>query len=197
MKCKKDCSKIRDNTNLIKAELFWIKKKTQNNTDAEPAIWCCTIKKPIPPCLRQCWNKNPTYRPGSKAIEVNKNFLLICKCFENLTSWEFLMLLRDIYQHYYPLKKSYSSHHVTQRFYRTERLLPEVAQLLCSVEDDGSSQILVWGVREHYLQCYGDDYFWNRIWELMHQWLLKAFENFPPSELWARKDVFTSCCGVS
>lgn len=50
-KCKKDCSKIRDNTNLVKGELFWIKNKT---TDAEPAIWCCTIKKPISPCLRQC-----------------------------------------------------------------------------------------------------------------------------------------------
>lgn len=26
MKCKRDCSKIRDNSNLIKAELFWIEK---------------------------------------------------------------------------------------------------------------------------------------------------------------------------
>lgn len=36
--------------------------------------------------------------------------------------------------HYHPQKKSHSSHHVTQRFYRTEGFLPEVAQLLCSVE---------------------------------------------------------------
>lgn len=40
--------------------------------------------------------KPPTYKPSSKAIEVNKNFLLISKCFENLTLWEFLMLVRDV-----------------------------------------------------------------------------------------------------
>lgn len=139
-------------------------------------------KNQFPSVLGNVKTKTPTYRPGSKAIEVNKNFLLISKCFENVTPWEFLMLLRDVYHHYHLQKKSHSSH-VTQRFCRTEELLPEVTQLLCSVEDDGSSQILVWGIRECYLQCYGDDCCWNCIWELLHQWLLKTFENFPPSEL--------------
>lgn len=108
---------------------------------------------------------------------------MISKGFENVIPWEFQMLLRYVYQHYHPWKKPHSSHHVTQRFYRTEGLLPEVTQLLCSAEDDGSSQILVWGIGEGYLQCYGDDYCWNCIWELLHQWFLKTFENFPPSEL--------------
>lgn len=116
-------------------------------------------KKQFPPVSSNVKTKPPTCRPGSKAIEVNKNFLLISKCFENLTLWEFLMLLRDVYHHYHPQRKSHSSHHVIQRFYRTEGFLPEVAQLLCSVEDVGSSQILVWGVGECHLQCYGDDYF--------------------------------------
>lgn len=27
----------------------------------------------------------------------------------------------------------------------------------------------------------------------LHQWLLKAFESLPPSQVWSRKDVFTHC----
>lgn len=45
------------------------------------------------------------------------------------------MLLRAGNHHYHPLKKSYCSPSGTERCYRAEGLLPEVEQLLCSVEN--------------------------------------------------------------
>lgn len=134
MKCKKDCGKIRDNTNLIKAELFWIKGKIRSLQSGS-----VLSRNKFPSVFRQRQKKKTTYKsPIQKSTKWTEKFPLDSRNF-----WFDPLGISDHVKNWnQPLQTSHCSSRGTEKCYSSKGLLPEVNSF--PAQNDGASQALPW-----------------------------------------------------